>query len=57
MKGRNEIRFCEAAMMEAMQDWCDEHMTDKVTVEAIGVVMEGGSRVFIVGVKDAEDAS
>lgn len=35
MQGNNTIQMCQASMIEAMQEWCDKHLVDKVKVESV----------------------
>ena len=35
MKGKNELNFCTAQMIEAMQEYLDKHFVDKVQVTGV----------------------
>jgi len=35
MKGKNELNFCSAQMIEDMQEYLDKHFVDKVQVTGV----------------------
>jgi hypothetical protein len=51
MLGSNEVRLCAAAMIEAMQEWADEHLVDPVVVEGVTPVTEYQSTTFVIKLK------
>lgn len=57
MKGNNEFHLCAATMIEALQEWADKHLVDRVTVLGVAQSNSGYDTTFVVKVTPTETTS